>query len=128
MTTEPANEPKTTAFAGISQRLKALSGVDLFSYISLLIGCFAVAVLFGSAFVFSLYLYNPIFNPVDAVFIITPSINYDLLNNTLKELQKREEEMQDKLEKTYPDPFSEQHTQPPSFLPQPPIITLEKEE
>lgn len=78
---------------------------DSLVYVSVAVGVFSVVVLYVTSFTFFLYLYQPVFWPVDSVFLLTPSIDYDLLTKAVEEDEIRQKRMEEELQKTYPDPF-----------------------
>lgn len=85
--------------------LTSLFYLDIFSHLRIMVGTAAIIVLFVSFFTFFLYLYQPIFTSFEAVFILNPSIDYELLNKVLDESTKRQQDLTTKLSQQYPDPF-----------------------
>ncbi|MBI3335110.1 MAG: hypothetical protein HY001_01255 [Candidatus Portnoybacteria bacterium] len=79
--------------------------LDTFTHVSMLMGTFTVLVLTVSSFTFFLYLYQPVFSEVDSVFLVNPSINYELLIHASRELEKRQGVIEAKLQQAYRDPF-----------------------
>lgn len=79
--------------------------LDLFTHLSIIIGVFAVITLIASFSTFFLYLYKPLFMPSEAVFLINPAINYELLNRAGDIIDVRQHEIEKELETIYPDPF-----------------------
>lgn len=79
--------------------------LDIFTHLSIMVGAVAIIVLLGSFFAFFVYLYQPIFSSFEAVFVINPSIDYELLNKALGEVAKRQQDLTTKLSQHYSDPF-----------------------
>lgn len=92
-------------FFGFLTFLRNPATVDPLAHLSALIGTFSVLTLVVSSFTFFLYLYQPVFSRVDSIFLVNPSINYELLIHASKELEKRQGVIEAKLQQTYRDPF-----------------------
>lgn len=79
--------------------------LDIFTHLSIMVGAVAITVLIASFFTFFLYLYQPIFSPFETVFVVNPSIDYELLNKASNEVTKRQRDIATKLSLHYSDPF-----------------------
>lgn len=89
----------------ITPFIKRLLPWDSLVYVNVAVGIFSVAVLYVTSFTFFLYLYQPVFWPIDSVFLLTPSIDYELLTKAVDEDEIRQKLIEEELQKTYPDPF-----------------------
>lgn len=85
--------------------LKFFPQINIFAHLNIIVGAAAISVLLVSFFIFFLYLYQPIFSPLESVFILNPSVDYELLNKALNELTKRQQDLKTKLSQHYSDPF-----------------------
>lgn len=79
--------------------------LDLFTHLSIIIGVFAAITLIASFSTFFLYLYKPLFMPSEAVFLINPAIDYELLNRAGDIINARQRQIETELATTYSDPF-----------------------
>jgi len=81
--------------------------LDMLTNLSIVLGIASVLMLFVSSFTFFLYIYEPVFSDVEIIFLLNPSINYELLNHASRELKKRQGVIEAKLQQVYRDPFEE---------------------
>ncbi len=89
----------------ITPFIKKLLPWDSLVYVSIAVGVFSVVVLYVTSFTFFLYLYQPLFWPVESVFLLTPGIDYELLARAIEEDKMQQKLIEEELQKTYPNPF-----------------------
>lgn len=89
----------------IVQKLQIFFHFDIITHLSIIIGIFTLFVLGVSFFTFFSYLYQPLFIPSEAVFVINPMLDYNILQEASKEIRSREASLEKFLSQTYFDPF-----------------------